>query len=125
MWESVACVDFKFVDDGGGNWSSASSVGDIRVGGHVFDGRKVPGTPTKIAHGFFPPPNGRNTTHGGWGDLHFDSNEYYVCRADDPVPNSFFRGFLIFKVALHEIGHCLGEYSGLENHNGVTSFCRP
>eukprot|EP00736_Rhodelphis_marinus_P013240 Rmarinus@m.24959 len=57
MWESVACVDFKFVDDGGGNWSSASSVGDIRVGGHVFDGRKVPGTPTKIAHGFFPPPN--------------------------------------------------------------------
>ncbi len=91
-WSAVANIQFVEVPDLGEPFNAAGSSGDIRIGGHTFDG--AGGT---LAHGFFPPVNGLTAA----GDIHFDIDENWVIGFPGP-------GFDIFQVAAHEIGHAIG-----------------
>ncbi len=90
-WASVADISFLEVADGGEAFNLAGSSGDIRFGGHTFDGAR-----NVLAHGYYPPPNGLTAA----GDIHFDIDENWQIGAGS--------GFDIFTVALHEIGHAIG-----------------
>lgn len=99
-WEAVANIDFLQVGDSGTPFNSAGATGDIRIGGHAFDG---PGG--VLAHGFYPPVNGTSAA----GDIHFDIAETW----DIGQAGS---GFDIFTVMAHEIGHALGlDHTGVAN----------
>ena len=91
-WSSVANITFMEVADGGEAFNAAGTSGDIRIGGHVFDG--AGGT---LAHGFYPPVNGSTAA----GDIHFDIAETW----DIGFAGS---GFDLFQVMAHEIGHAIG-----------------
>ncbi len=88
-WESVAGITFSEVIDSGDPFNAAGAEGDIRIGGHSFDGAN--GT---LAHGFFPPANGTSSA----GDIHFDTAESWNIGSNVDI----------FTVALHEIGHAIG-----------------
>jgi hypothetical protein len=93
-WSAVADVTFVQVADSGAGcaFNGAGCAGDIRIGGHVFDG---PGG--VLAHGFYPPANGVTAA----GDIHFDVAELWKIGFGGP-------GFDIFQVFAHELGHALG-----------------
>jgi Matrixin len=68
-------ISFQLHSDAGlpSNYAGAaqndSNSGDIRIGGHAFDGAgKV------LGHTYFPPPNGRTVA----GDSHYDTAENWV-----------------------------------------------
>ncbi len=88
-WESVAGITFTEVTDSGAPFDSPGATGDIRIGGHGFDG-----TSGILAHGYYPPANGISAA----GDIHFDTAESW----------SIGSNIDIFTVALHEIGHAIG-----------------
>lgn len=99
-WSSVADIQFMEVVDSGVAFDSPGAVGDIRIGGHDFDGPSG-----VLAHAFFPPVNGISAA----GDIHFG--------VDDTWKIGFGgAGFDIFQVAAHEIGHAIGL-----DHTGVLS----
>jgi len=81
-WSAVADITFVQTDD--------STPGDIRLGGHEFDGAN--GT---LAHGYYP------TGSSLAGDVHFDIDETWKIGFGG-------NGFDIFTVAVHEIGHAIG-----------------
>jgi hypothetical protein len=95
-WSAVANLTFVQVADDGAAFNTAApdagNRGEIRLGGHAFDGPF--GT---LAHGFFPPANGATAA----GDIHFDTAETWKIGFGGA-------GFDIFQVAAHEIGHALG-----------------
>jgi len=92
-WEAVADLTFVEVPDDGARFDSLfTTSGDIRIGGHAFDG---PGG--ALAHGFFPPSFLKTAP----GDIHFDT-------ADDWTIGFEGDGFDIFQVMAHEIGHAIG-----------------
>lgn len=91
-WSAVANITFVEVADSGHAFNVAGASGDIRIGGHVFDGPSG-----VLAHGYYPPGNGVTAA----GDIHFDTAELWKIGFGGP-------GFDIFTVAAHEIGHAIG-----------------
>jgi hypothetical protein len=91
-WEAVANIQFVEVADNGDPFNAFGAVGDIRIGGHFFDG---PGG--VLAHGYFPPPNGTSAA----GDIHFDTGDTWKIGFAGP-------GFDLYNVMAHEIGHAIG-----------------
>ena len=91
-WSTIADITFTEVADGGEAYNGFPRGGDIRLGGHSFNG--VGGV---LAHGFFPPANGA----GAAGDIHFDRVDTWKLGFGGP-------GFDIFQVLSHEIGHAIG-----------------
>ena len=91
-WSTVANITFMQIADDGAAFDAATTGGDIRLGGHVFDGGG--GT---LAHGFVPPVNGNTAA----GDIHFDIAETWKLGFAGA-------GFDVFQVAAHEIGHAIG-----------------
>jgi hypothetical protein len=93
-WSAVADLTFIEVADDGVPFDAARTTGhgDIRIGGHVFDGSG--GT---LAHAYFPPVNGLTAA----GDIHFDIAETWKIGFGGP-------GFDIFQITAHEIGHAIG-----------------
>lgn len=91
-WSAVADIQFMEVPDLGEAFNAPGGSGDMRFGGHVFDGPS--GT---LAHGFYPPVNGTSAA----GDMHFDIEELWKIGFGGP-------GFDIFQVTAHEIGHAIG-----------------
>jgi hypothetical protein len=91
-WSAVADLTFVMVADDGAAFNAATTSGDIRIGGHTFDGPL--GT---LAHGYYPPVNGFTAA----GDIHFDTTEAWKVGFGGP-------GFDIFQVMAHEIGHAIG-----------------
>eukprot|EP00913_Durusdinium_trenchii_P023358 g21936.t1 len=106
-WESLANISFTEVADGGQDFGAAGA-GDIRIGGHAFDGPS-----NVLAHAFFPAPtNGANVA----GDLHFDTAENWVVG----FPGG---GLDVFQVTAHEIGHSIGLRH--EPTSGNTALMNP
>lgn len=99
-WSAVADITFVQVADLGEAFNAAQLSGDIRLGGHFFDGANG-----VLAHGFFPPVNGDSAA----GDIHFDIGDTWDAGLVGP-------GFSIFQVASHEIGHAIGL-----DHTGVAA----
>ncbi len=91
-WSSVADITFSEVADNGENFGVFGGSGDIRIGGHVFDGAGG-----ILAHGYYPP----NNSLSGAGDIHFDENDQWKIGFGGS-------GFDIFTVMAHEIGHAIG-----------------
>lgn len=91
-WSAVANITFVQVADNGLPFNTGGAFGDIRVGGHAFDG--AGGT---LAHGYFPPNNGNTAA----GDIHFDTADLWKTTFGGA-------GFNIFQVMAHEIGHAIG-----------------
>ncbi len=92
-WSAVADLTFVEVADLGEAFNASTQLsGDLRLGGHDFDG---PGG--ALAHGFYPPNNGASAA----GDIHFDIDEIWKIGFGGI-------GFDIFQVAAHEIGHAIG-----------------
>lgn len=112
-WSSVADITLLEVPDLGENFGVFGGSGNIRIGGHVFDGAGG-----ALAHGYFPPTN----ANSGAGDIHFDI-------ADSWKIGFGGGGFDIFQVAAHEIGQAIGlshetELTALMNPFYTESFSR-
>ncbi len=92
-WSTVADLTFIKVADAGEAYNSATQLsGDIRLGGHAFDGPSG-----VLAHGYYPPDNDLSAA----GDIHFDTADTWKIGFGGP-------GFDIFQVTAHEIGHAIG-----------------
>jgi hypothetical protein len=91
-WSDVANLTFVQVPDDGAAFNGPTTSGDLRLGGHPFDGPF--GT---LAHGFYPPINGSTAA----GDIHFDTSELWKLGFGGA-------GFDVFQVMAHELGHALG-----------------
>ncbi len=91
-WSAIADINFMKVTDSGLSFNLTGATGDIRIGGHTFDGAGG-----VLAHGFFPPANGASAA----GDIHLDSEEPWKIGFGGT-------GFDIFTVLAHEIGHAIG-----------------
>jgi hypothetical protein len=101
-WSAVADITFVEVADLGEAFNAAAQLsGDMRFGGHLFDGAGG-----VLAHGFFPPANGASAA----GDMHFDTGDCWESGFDGTGDGCF----SIFQVAAHEIGHAIGL-----DHTGV------
>lgn len=99
-WSSVADLTFVQVADGGEAFNAPGTSGDIRLGGHAFDGPLG-----VLAHGYYPPVNGDTAA----GDIHFDEAESWKLGWGGP-------GFNIYQVLSHELGHALGlDHSPVPN----------
>lgn len=99
-WSAVANVTFVQVADDGAAFNAPTASGDIRLGGHAFDGALG-----VLAHGYYPPNNGNTAA----GDIHFDVSEQWKLAFGGP-------GFDIFQVLTHELGHALGlDHTGVPN----------
>lgn len=95
-WAAVADLTFIEVPDLGEAFNAATQLsGDLRFGGHFFDG--AGGT---LAHGFYPPNNGLSAA----GDMHYDTGDCWEATMDGTADLCFD----IFQVTAHEIGHALG-----------------
>lgn len=95
-WSAVADLTFVEVPDAGEAFNAATQLsGDLRFGGHLFDGAGG-----VLAHGFYPPNNGDSAA----GDMHFDSGDCWEAAADGTGDLCF----NIFQVTAHELGHALG-----------------
>lgn len=94
-WSAAGDLAFTLVSDGGEDFNTPGTSGDIRFGGELIDGSF--GT---LAHAFFPPVNGDTAA----GDTHFDTGDLWEIGTDGSGD-----GFYdIYTVALHQIGHALG-----------------
>ena len=94
-WSAVANLTFVEVADSGSGFpfnSAGGTAGDIRIGGHTFDGAG-----STLAHAYYPPVNGATAA----GDIHFDIADAWKIGFGGP-------GFDIFQVSAHEIGHSIG-----------------
>ena len=91
-WSAIADISFMKVTDSGLDFNIFGATGDIRIGGHTFDGAGG-----ILAHGFFPPANGASAA----GDIHLDSDDLWKIGFGGA-------GFDIFTVLTHEIGHAIG-----------------
>lgn len=91
-WSAVADITFMEVADSGLATGFPGAMGNIRVGGHTFDGAGG-----VLAHAFFPPFN----VFSAAGDIHFDEDDLWKIGLGGA-------GFDIFTVAAHEIGHTIG-----------------
>lgn len=95
-WSSVANLTFIEVPDLGEAFNATTQLsGDLRFGGHAFDG---PGG--VLAHGYYPPANGATAA----GDMHYDTGDCWEAGFDGTGDGCF----SIFQVTAHEIGHALG-----------------
>lgn len=95
-WSAVAGLTFVEVADQGEAFNAATQLsGDLRFGGHFFDGAF-----NVLAHGFFPPDNGDSAA----GDMHFDTGDCWEAAQDGTADGCF----SIFQVTAHELGHALG-----------------
>lgn len=94
-WSAVANISFVEVADLGEAFNAPQLSGDMRLGGHAFDGAMG-----VLAHGFYPPNNGNSAA----GDMHFDTGDCWEAGFDGIADGCF----SIFQVAAHEIGHAIG-----------------
>jgi hypothetical protein len=90
-WAGLANLTFIEVSDDGNPFNSITTSGDIRLGGHAFDGPS--GT---LAHGYYPPYDGGSEA----GDIHLDIAESWALPGHS--------GIDLYTIMLHEIGHALG-----------------
>lgn len=104
-WSDVADLTFVKVTDSGDALDVPGALGDIRIGGHSFDGRNG-----ILAHGYFPESGSLSSS----GDIHFDSDDLWTTSFGSP-------GFDIFQVFTHELGHALG----LDHTNVPRSLMNP
>ena len=93
-WSSVANLTFTLVADDGSAFNAPGTAGDLRFGGHFFDGQFG-----VLAHGYFPPNNGDTAA----GDMHYDTADHWKLGFGGDLD-----AFDIFQVTAHEIGHALG-----------------
>ncbi len=93
-WSAVANIRFVEVPDNSAAFNDPSASGDIRIGGHAFDGAFG-----VLAHAFFP-----DSRFNAAGDIHFDIDEFWEFGLDGLSDGAFD----VFLVALHEIGHSIG-----------------
>lgn len=114
MWSTYADLTFVEVADSGDAMNAPETSGDIRIGGHYFDGANG-----VLAHGYYP----SSGTSSVSGDVHFDKDETWSIGFGLP-------GFDVFQVFIHELGHALGlghsvVPQSLMNATYVESFSGP
>ncbi|MEM7032845.1 MAG: FG-GAP-like repeat-containing protein, partial [Chloroflexota bacterium] len=129
-WSAVANITFVEVVEAPGrdlpsNYDEDAfpdAAGDIRLGAHEFL------SSSRLAHAYFPPPNGRSIA----GDIHFNTFTKTKNSEEESVPDGRKWScdgandtFDIGLVAMHEIGHAIGldhQPFVLDNQPGVLTL---